>query len=406
MKTVFGKTNVLLPKYASDSPDWETWSVIACDQHTSDRAYWEETRRLTAERPSTLGLILPEAYLGTELENKLKDGIASSSAAVEGMLTEYPDAMIYVERTLESGMIRRGLVGAISLDSYDYEKGTDPDVRPTEGTVKERIPPRVEVRRASTFEASHVMLFTECSEVFDLLTSSKDALRVLYDFDLMQGGGHVTGRLVSGEILERAVRIIGEYENACRSNGKMIYGVGDGNHSLASAKAYYEELKAEGKEVRGASHALVELVPISDPAIVFEPIYKAVTVSDPEGFISYLSEALEGGDVSVKCVAAYRGERRELDMALSEGKIACGVLQDAIDAYIKEFGGSCDYIHGLGDTESLADERENTVGIIFDGIEKESLFPYVSSFGVLPRKAFSMGEASEKRYYTELRRLK
>lgn len=403
MKTVFNTTDLLLPKYASDDARWEAWSVIACDQHTSEPAYWEEAARIAGDAPSTLGLILPEAYLGKDAEARIKENIKKYPASLEGYLKEYKDALVYVERTLKSGMIRRGIVGAIALDEYDFEAGSAPAVRPTEGTVKERIPPRVAVRRESVYEASHVMLFTEDAEAFDMLTSAKDSLRVLYDFDLMCGGGHITGRLVEGDILEKAKELIARYEEERRQDGRMTYGVGDGNHSLASAKAYLEELRSHGDPVGGAETALVELVPISERAIVFEPIYKTVATSDPEELINFVKERA-CGPVKKKIEAHFDGKSETFEIGLGDADIVCGVLQNAIDAYLSEHGGECDYIHGRENLVSLS--KDGTVGFIFDGIEKRDLFHYVAANGVLPRKAFSMGEASEKRYYTELRKLK
>ena len=408
MDNVFKKTDVLLPYYESDSGEWETWSVIACDQHTSEPSYWEACSKLVKDSPSTLGLVLPEAYLGTELEDEKKEAIKRAPRSLGGtFLKEYKDALVYVERTLSSGLIRRGIVGAVSLDAYSYERGAECDIRPTEGTVKERIPPRVAVRRDSVYEASHVMLFCECPDVFDLLTSKKDSMKVLYDFDLMQGGGHITGRLVSGELLERVEGMIAHYEEERRASHTMPYGVGDGNHSLASAKAYLEELREAGAPIGGAADALVELVPISERAIVFEPIYKAVYGADPVDFLTFVKNRTYTGEGKARAVTAIFGDNSDVfHVSLGDGEIVCGVLQDAIDDYISMRGGKCkcDYIHGKDDLVALAER--GAVGFLFDGIEKEDLFPYVTKYGVLPRKAFSMGEACEKRYYTELRKLK
>lgn len=401
MKTVFGKTDILLPRYTREDERWSAWSVIACDQHTSDISYWDRVEKNAKGAPSTYSLILPEAYLGTERAAKKEEAIKDAPEEIEKVLKNYEGALVYVERTLESGQIRRGVVGAIALDAYDYEKGTTPDIRPTEGTVKERIPPRVEVRRRSVYEASHVMLFTEDRDLFDYLTAVKHTLTVLYDFDLMEGGGHITGRLVSGKALERAETLIEKYENERRSAGKMVYGVGDGNHSLASAKAYLEELRAAGKSTAPAEEALVELVPITEKSIVFEPIYKSVSNVDTKDFIAYVKS--RGGDG--KKVEIVHGDVSEtVYIPCGDGEIICGALQNLIDSYTSEHGGKCDYIHGEDDLRALAKEGE--VGFVFDGIKKEDLFPFVSEHGVLPRKAFSMGEASEKRYYTELRKLK
>ena len=399
--SVFGKCDILLPYFAAEDERWKIWSVIACDQHTSEPEYWERVEDAASRGASTLGLILPEAYLGTDREEPSIDRIKKYPEKISGILKEYKDSLVYVERTLSSGDVRRGLAGAIDLDCYDYAPGSSPAVRPTEGTVLERIPPRVAVRRESVYEASHVMLFTEDSSLFDMLTSSKDSMHVLYDLDLAEGGGHVTGRLVSGDILERAEKMIAKYETERQASGKIVYGVGDGNHSLASAKAYLEELRAAGKETGGAEHALVELVPITDSAIVFEPIYKHVTGVDPEALISYIKEKTGGGDATVTALTPQGSE--EFGIAL-HGTITCGALQSAIDGFIAINGGRCDYIHGDDEIAALA--SKSGAGFVFDGIDKSELFPYVEKHGVLPRKAFSMGEACEKRYYNELRKLK
>ncbi|MBR6918314.1 MAG: DUF1015 domain-containing protein [Clostridia bacterium] len=406
MPNTFHTTNVLLPRFDAGCDKWESWSVIACDQYTSEPEYWESVDEITGGAPSTLGLILPEAYLSTDLKDEKLAAIKKNSDALcDGYLKEYSDSMVYVERTLASGKIRRGLVGAIALDAYSFEKGAICDVRPTEGTVKERIPPRVEVRRASVYEASHVMLFGECSDVFDLLTSKKDNMPVLYDFDLMLSGGHITGRLVSGEILSKVSQLISEYENERRKSGAMIYGVGDGNHSLASAKAYLEEVRMAKGDDSLARDALVELVPITDGAIVFEPIYKTVVGADFTDLISYIKGRAAENEGKETLVTAYCGaEKTSLSIPVSDSEILCGVLQGYIDDYISLHGGKCDYIHGKENLIALT--KDGVVGFVFDGIDKSDLFPYVSKNGVLPRKTFSMGEACEKRYYTELRRIK
>ena len=399
--SVFGKCDILLPYFAAEDERWRTWAVIACDQHTSEPEYWERVEAASAHGASTLGLILPEAYLGTEREEKAIKRIKKYPEKIAGILKEYKDCLVYVERTLSCGAVRRGLVGAIDLDRYDYAAGSSPAVRPTEGTVLERIPPRVAVRRESVYEASHVMLFTEGYSLFDMLTSSKDSMHVLYDFDLAEGGGHVTGRLVSGEILERAEKMICEYEESRQRSGGIVYGVGDGNHSLASAKAYLGELREAGRNIGGAEYALVELVPITDRAIVFEPIYKHVTGVDPDALISFIKEKIGGCDATVNALTKHGAE--EFGIAL-KSTIPCGALQSAIDEYIASHGGKCDYIHGKDEIAALSEK--GGVGFVFDGIDKSELFPFVKENGVLPRKAFSMGEACEKRYYNELRKLK
>ena len=411
-KLIFSPCDVLLPPYAPDSEKWKSWSVIACDQHTGDVSYWDEVKSIALGHPSTFNLILPEAYLGSEEEAEQKLTIGRAMKSLDaGFLTRYKHALVYVERTLAGGEIRRGLVGKVDLECYDYSKDTVSAVRPTEGTVAERIPPRMAVRREAVFEAPHVMVFIndERDRIIESLSEKKDQMKLLYDFDLMLGGGHVCGYLLGGELLEEVLDRIYALEEYGRENGVLIYGVGDGNHSLATAKACYEELKkADGAaiETSKARFAAVELVSVFDESIVFEPIYRIVKGIDTGAFTDALEAFAKervGDGVSVGVVTS--DFEREITLPVGKGELTVGVLQDFIDEYVEKNGGECDYIHDEDVLRSLAGEK-NSVGLLFDGIGKDELFPYVANSGALPRKTFSMGDASSKRYYLEVRRIK
>lgn len=402
----FTPCDIVLPK----CDDFSRWAVIACDQHTSDTAYWEEVEKTVGGAPSAYNMILPEAYLGSEKEALHKAKIPCQMKAVyENGSVVYSNSFVLVERTLPGGAVRYGLMGAVDLENYDFT-GEKSVIRPTEDTVADRLPPRVAVRRTAKFEMPHVMLFIDDSgRLFELAGSVSRGSKVLYDFDLMLGGGHVKGTLIDGEALEKVSALISAIESEHTERGEMCYGVGDGNHSLAAAKSLWEEKKAAGAPLDDpARYALVELVSIDDDAIVFEPIFRLVTGVDTAHFMRKIQSELFVAcqNCSYKTVDLIcGGAALSAKLPVPDGQLTVGVLQDFIDSYIEEFGGECDYIHDEETLVSLA-SKEGSVGILFDGMAKSELFPYVSAFGPLPRKTFSMGSAATKRYYLEMRKIK
>ncbi len=399
-KNIFTSADILLPDLELNSPDWEKWSVIACDQFTSQKEYWAEVHRIASGAMSAYSLILPEAYLETGREAIQKELIAESMQSIPEKLRCHENSMIYVERTLPDGKLRRGIVGAIDLEKYDYRFENMPLVSATEETVLERIPPRVEIRREATVELPHVMVFFDDikDRIMNYLEKAKPALEKLYDFTLMAGGGSVVGYKVSGKALDELSVIMGEYEDS--KNG-AAYAVGDGNHSLAGAKTYYEELKAQLGEAaceHPARYALCEIVNIHEKSIEFEPIYRIVKNVDVEDMIAALPESERRTTVYV------RGESAEVSLP-DIHPIDIGCLQIFIDKYIEEHPEAvCDYIHGVDAVVELSKEP-NSVGFICSGIEKDALLSYVAENGSLPRKTFSMGEAKSKRYYLEARKI-
>ena len=401
---ILSPANILLPPYEPFSPLWEKWAVIACDQFTSEPEYWKEAADIAGGAPSALSLILPEAYLRTPEEDARRGMIRGAMEKCAGWLRACPDSMIYLRRTLPDGRVRTGLVGKIDLECYDYGKGSASAVRATEATVLERIPPRVSIRREALLELPHVMLLMEDTVgLFSYLQEHSAEYACAYDFDLMLGGGHAAGFLLTGSALVGVTERIAAYESC----GGLVYAVGDGNHSLAAARAQYMALK---ESLGGAAlshparYALAEVVALGDPALEFEPIYRVVSGCDPAGLLAALPLSGEGdGAQRVRALTA-SGERafsfREPTHALTVGS-----LQNALDEFLATHpGASCDYIHGEASLRALA-RREGCVGFLFDGMEKEQLFPYVRAHGTLPRKTFSMGEARSKRYYIEARRI-
>ncbi|MBR2938080.1 MAG: DUF1015 domain-containing protein [Oscillospiraceae bacterium] len=397
--TVFSAADILLPAYDCRDEKFEKWAVIACDQFTSQLEYWSEAEAFVGDAASTLSLILPEAYLETEKEAAHKARIDAAMKTLPETLKCYPDTFVYLERTLPDGKLRRGVIGKVDLEAYDFSPDSKSNIRATEATVLERIPPRVAVRREATVELPHVMIFCDDREdkVFSYLTNNKGNFPVLYDFPLMQGGGKVTGYAVKASQLEA---LIGEYEE--NNAHKLMYAMGDGNHSLASAKALYEEIKAkigsEAAQNHPARYALAEIVNLGEEAIAFEPIYRLLKNVDAESFMAKLPA--EG-----KAVKAYWASGEKTIYFPETNALTIGSMQDYIDDYIKENPQVvCDYIHGEGDCIALG-KTENCLAMICGGIEKEELFDYVEKYGCLPRKTFSMGEARSKRYYLEARKI-
>ncbi len=410
----FMPADILIPQVE----DMSQWAVIACDQFSSNPAYWERVRTAAGDGPSTINLILPEAELGTPQEEAHLAVINENMAKYldGGVFKTYANSFVYVERTLESGAIRKGLVGMVDLDAYDFSVGSVSAIRATEKTVVERIPPRMRVRRNAPLELPHILMLADDHEkvLIEPIEAMKDQLPKLYDCDLMEDGGHITGWLVQGEAVDAFAQRLTEYtakvgEKYVGLDGvPMVFAVGDGNHSLATAKSCYEELKDANPGVDLSNHparyALVELENIHDVAQVFEPIHRVVFKTDPEKLLRCLTEnvcAQEGYPLQW-----YIGEKTgtvNLDPKWSQ--LAVGVLQGFLDEWLKHNEGEIDYIHGEEDTRQLA-RQENAIGFLLPSMEKSQLFRGVIADGILPRKTFSMGHAREKRYYLEGRIIK
>ncbi len=402
--SIFQSANILLPNVAA----MDKWAVIACDQFSAQPEYWQRVRAYVADAPSTVNLILPECDLEGDYSGKVATINETMLSYVQrGIFTEHKDAFIYVERTLLSGKIRRGVIGAVDLEQYDYTPGTQVGVRATEKTVLERIPPRQRIRENASLELPHVLLL--CDDPMQQLLGSIDVavLPVVYDFDLMEGGGHITGRLISGSAAESFQGAIAAYEANCEKkfapNAPVYYAVGDGNHSLATAKSCFEAMKAAdpGKDFscHPARYALVELENIHDDSQEFEPIHRVIFHTDPAAMLREMEQTI--CDPAGEPIRWYAGANSgTIRLKLAPGQLSIAAVQSFLDDYLSRNPGEIDYIHGDEDTRQLA-SAEDAIGFLLPAMEKGGLFPGIIADGVLPRKTFSMGYAQEKRYYLE-----
>ena len=418
MKIPFKRGNILLPK----NTDMTKWSVVACDQYTSEPEYWNSVREIVGSNPSTLNLTLPEIYLEeSDVEERIKKINQNMEELVNmDFFNEYSDSMIYLERTQEDGKVREGLMGIVDLEDYSYEKGSQTLIRATEKTVIERIPPRVKVRENALLELPHIMILID-DEKKNIIESLKNKVTendIVYDFDLMKNGGHIKGYLLNNETMDEiderlkclADKDYFENKYGVKDKGILLFAMGDGNHSLATAKACYENLKKEIGEKALSSksrYALVELVNLHSDALEFEAINRVIFNTDKDKLLNSLKEYYtinkEGNGQEFRVVTDSIDEAWYIENPKSN--IAVGSIQMFLDDYLKDNVGKIDYIHGEDVTKSLA-SKDNNVGFIFDAMAKEDLFKTVILDGALPRKTFSMGHANDKRYYLEARKIK
>ena len=418
MKIPFKRGNILLPK----NTDMTKWSVVACDQYTSEPEYWNSVRENVGSNPSTLNLTLPEIYLEeSDVEERIKKINQNMEELVNmDFFNEYSDSMIYLERTQEDGKVREGLMGIVDLEDYSYEKGSQTLIRATEKTVIERIPPRVKVRENALLELPHIMILIddEKKNVIESLKNKVTESDIVYDFDLMKNGGHIKGYLLNNETMDEvderleclADKDYFENKYGVKDKGILLFAMGDGNHSLATAKACYENLKKEIGEKALSSksrYALVELVNLHSDALEFEAINRVIFNTDKDKLLNSLKEYYtinkEGNGQEFRVVTDSIDEAWYIENPKSN--IAVGSIQMFLDDYLKDNVGKIDYIHGEDVTKSLA-SKDNNVGFIFDAMAKEDLFKTVILDGALPRKTFSMGHANDKRYYLEARKIK
>lgn len=410
---IFMRADILLP------PEHllDRWPVIACDQFTSDPDYWKRVRAFTRDVPSAMHLILPEAELGADDEadkiNLIQD--AMEQYLNDGVLRLFPGCYVYVERTLQNGMVRPGLIGMVDLESYDYQHDSTSLIRATEKTVLERIPPRQRVRRGAALELPHVMMLCDDDkmQLIEPIREIRDSLPKLYELELMEGGGHIAGYLVAGDVADAFDRRLAAYAETLEEKypdlegAKVLLAVGDGNHSLATAKSCYEELKQQNPGCDLSNHparyALVELENIHDPSQQFEPIHRVVMRTDSDKLLEDLQAICEPGGYPVTWIMGEKKGVVELKRELGELDVA--VLQNFLDEWLKENAGEIDYIHGEEDVAALA-RQENAMGLLLQPMGKSQLFRGVIAGGILPRKTFSMGHAREKRYYLEGRKIK
>lgn len=412
MSTAFTSADILLPKNAQ----YEKWAVVACDQYTGEPDYWKETDSIVGDAPSTLRLILPEVYLEQSgVEKRIEDIHAAMSEYLSGgVFEEHKDALIYIERMQDDGKVRAGIVGAIDLEQYDYRKGSTSQVRATEATVVERIPPRVKIRNGAQIELAHIMILIDDDKrtVIEPLAEKTGAMKKVYDFPLMQKGGSIKGWLLGEEEKAAVLAALDAKKDALSDGNTLLYAMGDGNHSLATAKEYYEQLKRDnpGKDMSNhpARYALAEIVNLHSPALEFEAIHRIVMGVGEDELMAYLTERLSlsetGNDTQQRFVSVNNGDEKVWYVGGELSKLTVGSLQSALDEYAKEHDCKIDYIHGENVVKELA-QKEGSIGFILPDMLKSELFPTVICDGALPRKTFSMGHAWDKRYYIEARRI-
>lgn len=413
--TAFSKADILLPKLDSDG--MKKWSVVACDQYTGEPDYWKSVSDTVGNAPSALNLILPEIYLEEpDCEKRIeKINDVMAEYMKNGLFTEYKDCFVLTKRTQADGRLRAGLVGCIDLEMYDYNKGSKSQVRATEATVKSRIPPRVKIRMNAPLELPHIMILIDDPENTVIEPLLDKDLKPVYDFELMQNGGHLSGAIVSGEnadgvlaaldnLAENELKI--RHWNGLDKEGILLYAMGDGNHSLATAKECYEQKKrANSPDAELARYALVEIVNLHSPALEFEAIHRVVTGVDADRLVAEMTKELGLADSAEQSFAVIIGnEERKFGITKPTSNLTVGSLQAFLDGYLRENGGKIDYIHGEDVVRSLCKEQ-GSVGFLLPSMAKSELFPTVIKDGALPRKTFSMGHAHDKRFYCEARKI-
>lgn len=417
-----------------EGTDMEKWAVVACDQYTSEPDYWKKAEDLVGDAPSTLRLMLPEYYLGKPDEEARIRHVrtAMKSYLEDGTLSTLPAGCMLVRRTA-LGNSRLGLVIAVDLEAYDYNKGSTSRIRATEKTITERIPPRLRIRRGAPIELPHIIILIDDPDKTVIEPLEKAPGKVLYDTDLMLGGGHITGRFISEKEMGGAREALSRlYDRASEKFGKgkeFLMAMGDGNHSLATAKAAWEEIKEglteEEKKDHPARFALCELENVHDPGIVFAPIHrvlfgggkmsgdeiveKTVQILKEQNGDAYMQDRADetganGPSKEYRIPVISGGVRKVIVIQKPVSGLEVGALQNALDRLVDETGLKIDYIHGDATVEGLAESRENA-GFLLPPMDKFRLFAAVAADGALPRKTFSMGQACEKRYYMEARKL-
>lgn len=425
---------ILLPK----NIDLKSWSVIACDQYTQDKEYWKKAAESAGSAPSTLNLIFPEVYLNdADGEARIKKIHETMKSYIDSGIFASEEECIYIERKTEYGRTRKGLVVAVDLEKYEWKPGSKALIRATEATVPERIPPRMKIRTGANLELPHIMLLA--NDPKDLLVGGEASIAKksspLYDGDLMINSGHITGWSVKGadaeKLLESSLAALAK-DGTDKDGNCFLFAVGDGNHSLATAKAVWDEhkktLSGAELETSPVRYALVEIVNIYDEGLTFEPIHRVIFNQDAGQMILFIEEKL-GGEVktfaSEKELEDFVADKNakgarygfittvggaEKLCALETGitDLAIAALQPVLDEYLdansKDKKNDIDYIHGTEDVVKLG-KQEKALSILLPPIAKDSFFATINGRGVLPRKSFSMGEASEKRFYVEARRL-
>jgi len=396
----FRSCDILLPKECA----YHKWAVIACDQHTSEPDYWERVRQYIGDAPSTLDMFFPEADLNKISSEAFEEYCSNMRKYLDqSFFIEYPNSHIYVARTLSNGAIRQGIVGVIDLEYYDYAPKPTTRIYATEDTVLQRVPPRIALRKIADLEFSHTVMFCDdkTNALISPIAAKRDRLEKVYDFDLMENGGHICGYLLQGDDVAEFEQAVSAYE------AENPYLVGDGNHSLVTAKLTYEAMKEANPDADWENHparfAMVELENIHSEAMVFEPIYRIAVCDDPDMMLEAFTclDTADGVPVTWIC-----GKREGcVRLTVAENELPIEALQRFLDRCSETNSVSVDYIHGSDTVRDLA-KLPGTIGFLLPDFDKSILFPYILSGKVMPKKTFSIGHAEEKRYYLEGRRIK
>ena len=396
--------HILLPK---KSVDWSKYAVIACDQYTSNLEYWDSLKFEIGDKISTFNMIYPEAYLETTNNDEyIKDINQNISRYLSNNdLEDIGECFILVERVTSYGIRRLGLVLSIDLEDYDYSKGTKALIRASEATIVERIPPRLRIRKDAEIELPHILVLFDDpqKEIVERLYSQRDKLEKVYDFELNKDGGHIRGFKVNN-----TDEVIKQFNDLfLKNNNGLLFIVGDGNHSLATAKAHWDivkkDLTPEQRENHPARFALVEANNLYDDGIIFEPIHRVLFNVEQE-FEKELRSRVNGDFVSF----TYSKEEGKKELHLpSNAPMAYLQVQTFLDEYIKSHPETkIDFIHDEDELIAVADKNEKSIAIAMPALTKADLFYYLATGKVLPRKSFSMGHANEKRYYLEAKKIK
>lgn len=442
MKTIFEKAALQIPKIFLPSKEinHKKWAVIACDQYTSHMDYWEKTAEFVEDSPSTLNIILPEVFLGTPNEELLIENIHASMDKYlnDGTLIEKGPGIFLCSRKTEDNSERKGLIACLDLEQYDFSKDSKSLIRPTEGTIVDRIPPRIKVREKAALESPHIMVLIDDPEkkvIEPLFEMEKEET---YNFSLMNDSGSIQGYFINDEkavngLAENLLSLVNEdsYKekyNIETNKNPLLFAMGDGNHSFATAKAWWEKVKKENKNQKDimnhpARWALVEIVNIHDESIVFEPIHRVIFDINPQDIIAKFKSFWEkrGSKVTMEnsktlkepqatpdfheISFSYMGRSGIIKIENPVKNIPAGDLQDAVNGLCSiDESIKVDYIHGKNHLKELA-QSDGNIGFLLPAIPKQSFFKSIIMDGTLPRKSFSMGESDDKRFYMECRKI-
>ena len=412
---LINRAKILLP---ADDTDMKKWAVVACDQFTSQPKYWEEVREIIGDEPSTLHLVLPEVHLESENVKDYIEAIHAKNKEYRKLLSRSVDGFVYLERLTQSGL-RTGVLATVDLDRYDYKDGTTSAIRPTENTIIDRIPPRLDVRRGCEFEVPHIMMLIDdkAKKIVEPLADLKNDMTKLYDFDLMQGGGHIAGWAVENDaVINSIIDMVDNLMNEPTPAGcaPIAIAAGDGNHSLATAKAYWDEVKqsltADEKLTHPARYALAEIVNIHCDALTMEPIHRVIFGATDEQAETALKtffaedKITEGSDGEHTFEFVTKEGCTSYSLANSKRPLSIYDIEDFIAYFGEKYPAiTIDYIHGNDAVKEIC--KDDVVGFILPPFEKNDLLKGVYLAGALPKKTFSMGHADEKRYYLELREI-